>query len=366
MAMENKAFEFGPFRMDIRERRLTRDGHPVALRRRVFDTLLTLVRRHGCLVTKDELMATIWPDSVVEETNLNHNICVLRRALGERATGQKYVETIPRQGYRFVADVKEFDVPKDPNYPNSWDIQQDEHFTAMSGLKGLKVSSDTHPQLAIPGREQKSLHLARTRWYPGRSLTTLLTIAAFLVAGYVVITWLSSAGKDSNERIMLAVLPFENLTGDPAQRYFADGLSNEIISELGGWNPEKLGVIARTSSRVYLDARKSIREIGRELGVDYIIEGSVRRSNGHYRITAMLVRVENQAHIWSANYDQADSDVTASQIETARMIIREVGNRVAVEPSERSRVVTPSGLEGSRNGKERAAVDNSKATISPK
>src|SRR5262245_63131595 len=100
-------YEFGPFRLDVRERRLLCDGQPVPLTTKVFDTLRVLVEHAGRLLTKDELMRCVWPDSVVEENNLNHNISVLRRAVGEQATGQRYIETVPRVGYRFVADVKQ-------------------------------------------------------------------------------------------------------------------------------------------------------------------------------------------------------------------------------------------------------------------
>lgn len=119
-ADESPVFEFGAFRLDVGERRLLRDGRPIPLTTKVFDTLRVLLDRPGRLLTKDELMRRIWPDSVVEENNLNHNISVLRRALGEQATGQRYIETVPRVGYRFVADVKQSGpsvIARDPATP---------------------------------------------------------------------------------------------------------------------------------------------------------------------------------------------------------------------------------------------------------
>jgi DNA-binding winged helix-turn-helix (wHTH) protein len=200
MTKETKAFEFGPFRLEVLERRLTRDGHSVPLRGRVFDTLLSLVSRHGCLVTKDELMAAVWPDSVVEETNLNHNICVLRRALGEKATGQKYVETVPRQGYRFVAAVRELDELDESSPSRSWDIQD-------STPVALENGSDLQP----PPLESP----ARTRWFKRRGILAFAFIAAFLIVGYNGVERLGLMGNRSQSRVMLAVLPFENLTGRP-------------------------------------------------------------------------------------------------------------------------------------------------------
>ena len=103
---------------------------------------------------------------------------------------------------------------------------------------------------------------------------------------------------------MLAILPFENLSGDPAQEYFSDGLSEETIMRLGQMSPRRLGVIARTSSMAYKQTDKSVTQIGRELGVDYVLEGSVRRDGERVRITAQLIRVQDQIHLWAENYDR--------------------------------------------------------------
>ena len=102
----HREYQFGPFHLDARERRLSRGGEMIALRLKVFDTLLVLVENAGRLVTKQELLDAIWPETTVEENNLNHNVSILRKALGESATGQQYIETVPRVGYRFVATVK--------------------------------------------------------------------------------------------------------------------------------------------------------------------------------------------------------------------------------------------------------------------
>ena len=104
-AAVRRAYRFGPFHLDVRERRLSRGGEVIPLRLKVFDTLLVLVENAGRLVTKQELLDTVWPATTVEENNLNHNVSVLRKALGEKATGQQYIETVPRVGYRFVAPV---------------------------------------------------------------------------------------------------------------------------------------------------------------------------------------------------------------------------------------------------------------------
>ncbi|MEJ2009497.1 MAG: transcriptional regulator, partial [Acidobacteriota bacterium] len=177
MPSETKAFEFGVFRLEAGERRLTRGGYPVPLPGRVFDTLCILVRNHGRLVTKDELMAAVWPDSVVEETNLNHNICILRRALGEKATGQKYIETVPRQGYRFVAEVKKVDDPARSSIAHAWDSFQNELVSSGTEAAPLVQSSDSPSPPGIPAPEQGPVPVGRPRRLLSPVIIALMAIA---------------------------------------------------------------------------------------------------------------------------------------------------------------------------------------------
>jgi TolB-like protein/DNA-binding winged helix-turn-helix (wHTH) protein len=332
MAKQNKAFEFGPFRLEVRERRLTREGHAVALRGRVFDTLYALISRHGCLVTKDELMGAVWPDSVVEETNLNHNICVLRRALGEKATGQKYVETVPRQGYRFVAEVKELDNPDERFPPHGWKTVGPElHIPESLPAVILAPSDPASPKEPAYGR--KPLPLASSRPdRPPQRMISLLAVSVLFVAVYFGIEQLDFKPGSSDSRLMFAVLPFENLTGDSRQNYIADGFTREIVSQLGRWNIARIGVIAHTSTTVHPGTSRSIAEFGRELGVNYLVEGSMRRQGDRYRITVMLIRVDNQAYVWAANYSRALDEATAVQIEIARVVVNQIGRSIGVEP----------------------------------
>jgi TolB-like protein/DNA-binding winged helix-turn-helix (wHTH) protein len=332
MAKQTKAFEFGPFRLDVRERRLTRDGHFVPLRGRVFDTLYTLVSRHGCLVTKDELMAAVWPDSVVEESNLNHNICILRRALGEKVTGQKYIETVPRQGYRFVAEVKELSEPdqansshfpdNSPNAPVIREPQQEKR-SYPRGLEFPAAGEDGTGRVLSGPRALRGLHI---------EVMSYLSVAILLIASYFGVKHVTPDGTPSRSRVMLAVLPFENLTGDSTQDYVAEGLHHELISQLSRRSPCRVGVIARTSAMSYRGTRKSVSEIGHELRVNYVVEGSVRIDDGSYRITVILVRVQDQAHLWAANYERAGDSITALQVEIAEIISTEIHKRLQVEP----------------------------------
>lgn len=345
MAKQNKAFEFGPFRLEVRERRLTREGRAVPLRGRVFDTLHALISRHGRLITKDELMAAVWPDSVVEETNLSHNICVLRRALGEKATGQKYVETVPRQGYRFVAKVKDLDNPDERTPPHDWKTGEPEpHIRELLSAAAPPPSYPTSPEGPVYGR--KALPFAASRPdRPPQRMISLLAVLALFGAVYFGIEKLDLKRGSSDSRLMLAVLPFENLTGDSSQKYLADGFSHEIVSQLGRWNIARIGVIAHTATRAYGGTDKPIAEIGRDLGVNYLIEGSVRRHRDRYRITVMLIRVDNQAYVWAANYSRSLNESTAVQIEIARLVVTQTGRSIGVEPDENDLVGSPQSMD---------------------
>ena len=141
------------------------------------------------------------------------------------------------------------------------------------------------------------------------------------------------------------MLPFENLTGDSTQKYIADGFSHEINSQLGRWNTARIGVIAHTSTKAYLATHKSIAEIGRELGVDYIVEGSVRRHGDRYRITVMLIRADNQVNLWAANYSKALDEATSVQIEVARVVAMQIGRKIGVEPDGNYLIGSPQSMD---------------------
>ena len=362
MTRKSTCFEFGPFRLDVRERLLTRDGHAIPLRGRVFDTLYALVRRHGCLLTKDELMAAVWPDSIVEETNLNHNICIIRRALGEKATGQRYVETVPKQGYRFVAQVREVDDADLSDFPAESEFLQ----ALKKGRKSLPEAtaspSASQSSDAVPGGNHRAVPASGAAWYQRQATLPLLAVAFLVLAGYFGSASFGIFNRLTNSRILLAVLPFEDLTGDSGQKNLADGLDDEIISQLGRWNTARVGVIARTSSEVYQGSRKSISEIGRELGAHYVVEGSVRRDEHHYRITVMLIRVKDQAHLWAANYDRTVDSVTALQVEIASLVASEIGKTIDVEADDSPGTGVPRSF-GARPAQRRGAVMLAASTV---
>jgi TolB-like protein/DNA-binding winged helix-turn-helix (wHTH) protein/Flp pilus assembly protein TadD len=269
-------YEFGGFRLNSANRLLERDGEAVPLKPKVFDTLLVLVEAGGQLLTKEQLMRAVWPDAAVEENNLTQNISALRRVFGEQPDEHRYIVTVPGSGYRFVAPVTE--VPYGP-------------------------------------AEAK-----KPRW--GKLAAAACLIAVLAAGGF----WLSRRLLPPREskRVMLAVLPLQNLSRNPDEDFFSEGLTEEMITQLGRLQPESLGVIARATTMQYKSTTKHADQIGRELGVDYILEGSVRRGNDQVRISAQLIRVSDQTHLWADSYQRDARDVLAVQSQVASDIAREI------------------------------------------
>jgi len=281
-------YEFGSYRLDPSQQLLTHGGREIPLTPKAFQTLLVLVESQGRIVGKDELLRKVWPSTVVEEATLAQNVFTLRKQL-QGEDDVQYIETLPKRGYRFVAKVR---------------IAPPAH-------------AETIPAEPAPATAGTAPPAKRLPYYLG---------AAAAVCAATLLLWRpwSHAGPEENRRIMLAVLPVQNLTGDPGQEYLADGLTDEVIADLGGLNPERLGVIARTSAMVYKQTNKNIRQIARELGVDYVLETSVREGPGQIRFTAQLIRTQDQTHVWAQNYQRSMSDILAMQSDLARTVAEQI------------------------------------------
>jgi TolB-like protein len=226
---------FGAFEVDFQARNIRKHGMRIRLEEKPFQILQMLLERAGQVVTRRMLREKLWPDTFVGyDHGLNTAVNKLRDLLGDSARSPRYIETLPRLGYRFVA------------------------------------------QVLSPGKP---------------------------------------AGTDKR---MLLVLPFENMGCETDQEYFADGLTDEMISHLGQLNPKRLGVIARTSAIQYKGTKKSIGEIAGELHVDCVLEGSIRCDGQRLRITGQLIEARDQTHLWSASYDRDLRDVLELQNDVAR------------------------------------------------
>ncbi len=320
MSKENKHFyEFGPFRIDPGERQLLRGPDPIPLTPKAFDTLLILIRSCEKVVLKDDLMTALWPDSFVEESNLSQNIFVLRKALGDSAQDAHYIATVPGRGYRFAQKVKEV-TAEEERAP----VVETQPPPATAA-----IAMDQNSPALVPPPTQPRL--------PVQALALVLIVAVLLGAGYL--TWRAvRRAPPAPPRVMLAVLPFVNLTGDPSQEYISDGLTEEMIAQLGELNHESLGIIARTSAMAYKGTTKSVVEIGKELGVKYVLEGSVRRWGDRVRITAQLIQTPDQTHIWAENYESDRQDILRVQSEVAQAIAEQI--KLTLTPQQKARAQT--------------------------
>jgi TolB-like protein/Flp pilus assembly protein TadD len=247
---------FGAFELDLASGELRKGEAPIRLQPQPLKVLMLLASRAGQLVSRGEIQKQVWADETFVDFNQGLNYCVrqIRAALCDDAETPLFIETVPRRGYRFVADVVPVSAPVE-------------------------------------------------------------------------------------RRVMLAVLPFKNLSSDLEQEYFSDGLTEEMIAQLGRLNPQRLGVIARTSAMRYKQTDKSIEAIGRELGVSHVLEGSVRRAANRVRVTAQLIQVKDQTHTWAHSFERAVGDILALQSDIAQAIATEIG--VQFTAHERVRLASP-------------------------
>jgi TolB-like protein/DNA-binding winged helix-turn-helix (wHTH) protein/Tfp pilus assembly protein PilF len=299
--MSNQLYEFGPFVVDPDERLLSCDRERLELPPRVFEVLLALLENRGRLTTREELMQRVWPGTAVEENNLSQAIYLIRKALREGETGARWVETVPKSGYRFVGTVQVVTVSPTPH----------------------SLSAEERRAAASPVRPWGTALPAAYGWKRGRvaiAATGLLALAVVIMAGYVARRETAVSAIGHSRRVMLAVLPFANLSGNDSEQYLADGMTEETITDLGRADPPRLGVIARTSVMRFKAGGQNIAEIARELGVDYVLEGSVRRQGNKLRVTAQLIRAADQTHIWAESYARSFSDGLAVQQGVAEMV----------------------------------------------
>jgi TolB-like protein/DNA-binding winged helix-turn-helix (wHTH) protein len=291
----------------------------VPLTPKVFDLLRLLVQNSGRLVEKDELLREIWPDSFVEEGNLNRNVSILRKVLGEDASGQLYIETVPKRGYRFVASVTTI---------RGNGLRAVETGKEAGQVESASEVSEAELPVSQEAAKPKRTGLAR-RWMVvgGLAVLTLGAMVYFLTRGQ---------RKAHPEIRSIAVLPLQNLSGDPAQEYFADGMTETLINSLA--QIRALKVISRTSVMSFKGSKPTLPEIARALGVDGVIEGSVQREGERVKVMIQLIHGPTDAHVWARDYERALTDVLNLQGEMARAIADEI--RVQVTPEERTRMAS--------------------------
>lgn len=308
MAPRPDVYRIGPFEIRTRSREIYKFGARLKLRPQPFQVLTVLVERAGSVVTREELRQLLWPDEtfVDFDRGLNTSINELRRALGDSAASPRFIETMPKLGYRLIASV-ETPVSESREIPAESSGQRE----TMGVQPAPAVEASSPIAVAYPRRFRRSV------------LVALLVVAAG-AAGYWKWRRMAPQIAPYGSQAGLAVLPFENLTGDAGQEYLSDGLTEEMITQLGRTGSQPFRVIARTSVMHYKQSRERVEDIGRELGVQYVLEGSLRRQADRVRVTAQLIRVEGETHIWAREYDRQLSDLFTLETEIAREISDEI------------------------------------------
>src|SRR5215470_2674185 len=299
-----RLYRFDTFTLDVRTGELTQAGKRLHLREQPLQLLIALLEQPGELVTREALVNRLWPAGtfVDFDRGLNKAINQLRETLGDSAEQPRFIETLPRKGYRFIASV----------------------------TRDEETSEESAPKIA-------------PRW--SKKLAWLIGVAgaiAFLgillganVGG--IRDWAAQRWRSTPQISALAVLPLENLSRDPEQEYFADGITDALITDLAKSSDAR--VTSRTSVIQYKGTKKNIKDIGRELQVDAVVEGTVTRVGNHMRITAQLIQVATDMHLWAEAYERDVSEILTVQNEVATDIARQVST--VVKPLGSAQLVNP-------------------------
>ncbi len=292
-----KRYRFGRFELDTVSGTLSREGKPVPLHEKPLEILLILLENSGEIVSRRKIVARLWPDGVHVDfdNNLNASIRKLREALGDSAGQALYVETLPRKGYRMVAPIR--------------------------------ITEPTNTEADVQPPHNRYL------WPLGLLILMLLAYAVFRQREN-----LPTPNQDA--KVMLAFLPFVAIGQEEALQTISAGITEELITQCGGFAPNRLGVIAATSVRGYRDTEKPISQIGEELGVDFIVEGAVQKEQNRLRFTVQLIRVRDQSHVWSKAYTRDDEHLLDARmrigLDVTRHLIQNLN--IEVEPRPESHI----------------------------
>jgi TolB-like protein/DNA-binding winged helix-turn-helix (wHTH) protein/Tfp pilus assembly protein PilF len=317
-----RLLRFGQFELDLRTAEIYKEGERIKLQQQPYQVLALLIERPGKLVSREELRKRLWPNDTFVDFDHGVNIAInkLRDALGDSPEKPRFIETLPRRGYRFIAPV---DAPK----------------TSRDGESPAEVASSPAARAgtgSIPWR---------------RALLAAILALSFVIVFLSIVRY--RRGRIAETHIgSLAVLPLENLSRDPAQAYFADGMTDELITSLA--KLQTLKVISRSSVMRYKGTSRPLPEIARELNVDGIIEGTVLRSGNHVRITVQLIHAASDQHLWAETYEGNVEDVLRLQDGVARAVAAEI--RFKLKPEAESRLtkspsVNPAAYEAYLRGR---------------
>jgi TolB-like protein/DNA-binding winged helix-turn-helix (wHTH) protein/Flp pilus assembly protein TadD len=330
----NSVVRFGTFEVSLQSGEVRKSGLRIRVQHQPMKLLEVLLERPGEVVTREELRSRVWPNESFGDFDQALNIAIgkLRSALGDSAESPRFIETLPKRGYRFIADVSVVDTDTRP--------------TRQEPVAGDLPVTD-------PGHKIQGIGLAvapQRRLLPMRWIIVALTLILSLA---ILSVWLfRSRGPRPAGIRSIAVLPLENLSGDASQNYFADGMTDELITDLA--QISALRVISRTSAMVYKGVRKPLPQIARELNVDAVVEGTVLRSGDQVRITAQLIEASTDKHLWSQSYEGELRDTLALQNRVASAIVDQI--RINLTPQEQAalknvKVVNPEAYESYLKGR---------------
>jgi DNA-binding winged helix-turn-helix (wHTH) protein/TolB-like protein/Tfp pilus assembly protein PilF len=311
---ESRLYEFDRFCLDPSERVLLCDQQEAPLTPKVFETLLLLVENSGRIVGKEELMKAIWPDNFVEESSLAQNISLLRKALGDGIDGRRFIETVPKRGYRFIAPVRVVNKG----------AQADEELAYHSAATeaALKEENECHTGRQEEAAPRTSLQLTSLAFpanlNSGRKVAVVVTIVLLAVAGGIYL-WVAKMAQtrdevsaNSGNRVRsLAALPFKPLSNESRDEFLGLGMADALILKLGGFNG--LTVLTTGSIAQYTGRGHDAREVGKRLGVDAVIEGTIQHDDGRVRVTATLLDLRGGKILWSGKFDEKFTDMFALQ-----------------------------------------------------
>jgi len=316
----NVLYEFGPFQLDPPERLLLCDGQPVSLTPKAFDLLLALVDRSGHLVEKDELLRTVWPGSFVEEGNLAVTISQLRKALNDDRGQHRYIETVSKKGYRFVAEVKRLD---------------DSALVIASSKPAAESSAATvfRPPDMIPAPHVWPQPPKRKSWFFLISAAVGFSLVAPIVVGVLHRKAPSKQTQDVLAVTSLAVLPFQTLGTNSPDKYLELGMADAVITKLASTG--KITVRPTSAIQQYAGTHLSLQAIGREQGVDAVLEGRIQRDGGRVRVTVQLIRVQDGVQLWANTFDRQLTDVFALEDALADMAAHSIRLKLTGEETRR-------------------------------
>jgi TolB-like protein/DNA-binding winged helix-turn-helix (wHTH) protein/Tfp pilus assembly protein PilF len=335
---------FGTYEVSFQSGEVRKAGLRIRVQQQPMKLLEILLEHPGEVVTREELRSRVWADESFGDFDQAVNIAIakLRSALGDSAENPRFIETLPKRGYRFIANVSVVDADARPRRPESaaGDLSateateaKDRGDNSKDKLQGIGLAVAPKPRLWL------------TRW-------VIIALALVLILPILFVLLLRSRGRVPAGIRSLAVLPLDNLSGDASQNYFADGMTDELITDLA--QISALRVISRTSVMAYKGARKPLPQIARELNVDAVVEGTVLRFGDQVRITAQLIEASTDKHLWSQSYEGELRDTLALQNRVATAIADQI--RINLTPQEQAalknaKVVNPEAYESYLKGR---------------